>query len=229
MKKPVFGHVVPLNAETLRNRTSASKIVNEAVDVLRAGGLVIMPTETTYAIAVDATNEEAVQKVFQIKKRPTERAIPILVSDHYMIEEYAQISDLAKHLMNAFMPGPLSLVVPYKDNTGLAKSLSAKGVSFRIPGDDIARAIVADLEKPITTTSANISGSEPLYMVDQVKSTFSQSVNLIMDRGDLPPRLPSTVLDLQGAAPVIVRQGPIPEKELWKVIEEFKSKATAVA
>src|SRR3989338_1650948 len=114
MKKPSIGHVLALNAETLRNRTLASKIVNEAVDVLRAGGLVIMPTETTYAIAVDATNEEAVQKVFEVKKRPAERSLPILVYDRYMIEDFAEISPLTKHLMDEFMPGPLSLVVPQR-------------------------------------------------------------------------------------------------------------------
>ncbi|MBI5036712.1 threonylcarbamoyl-AMP synthase [Candidatus Micrarchaeota archaeon] len=225
MKKLSFGKILSLTPEIRRNRTLAAKIVDEAADVLAQGGIIIMPTETSYGISVDATNDEAVRKVFEVKQRPAERALPILVSDKYMIEEYAEISELAKHLMDAFMPGPLSLVVPMKPNCGLAKSLSAKGVSFRIPSSDVGRAIVAELDKPITTTSANISGTDPLYTIEDVKAIFRDKVNLIIDGGDLQNRPPSTVLDLQGVEPKILRHGPIVDKEIFNVIEEFKGSA----
>ncbi|MBI4360532.1 threonylcarbamoyl-AMP synthase [Candidatus Micrarchaeota archaeon] len=229
MKKRGYGKVLALTREVLRNRTMASKIVNEAADVLSEGGLVILPTETAYGIAADATNDDAVRKVFEAKQRPLERSVPIMVSDRYMIEEYAELSPLARHLMNQFMPGPLSLVVPKKEPNGLAPSLSEKGVSFRIPGNDFARAIVAELGKPVTTTSANISGEGPLYLVDQVKATFSSKVHLILDQGDLPPREPSTVLDLQGATPRVLRVGPISEEEVQRAIADFQARAVATA
>lgn len=229
MKKRGYGKVLALTPEVLRNRTTASKIVNEAADVLSEGGLVILPTETAYGIAADATNDEAVRKVFEAKQRPLERSVPIMVSDRYMIEEYADISPLARHLMNHFMPGPLSLVVPKKEQNGLAPSLSEKGVSFRIPGNDFARAIVSELGKPVTTTSANISGEGPLYAVDQVKATFLDKVHLILDQGDLPPREPSTVLDLQGELPKVLRVGPISGEEIQKAIAEFHAQAVATA
>ncbi len=229
MKRKSMGKVLALTPEVMRNRTTASKIVNEAADVLGDGGLVIMPTETAYGIAADATNDDAVKQVFAAKGRHPDKPMPILVSDRYMIEEYAELSALAHHFMDAFMPGPLSLVVPMKAEHKLAPSLSQKGIAFRIPGNDFARAIVAELGKPVTTTSANISGEEPLYVADQVKATFQGKVNLILDRGDLSPTMPSTVLDLQGDAPQILRRGPISDEQIQKAIEEFAAQAVATA
>ncbi len=228
MKKRTMAKLVLLTPEVLRNRTLASKIVNEVADVLAEGNVVILPTETAYGIAADATNEAAVKKVFEIKQRPLDRSIPIMVSDRYMIDEYAKLTDLAKHLMHDFMPGPLSLVVPMKEGSKLAPSLSGKGVAFRIPGNDFARAIVSELDKPITTTSANISGEGPLYAADEVKSRFMEKVEMILDQGTLNPVDPSTVLDLQHGEPKILRQGPVTEQEILQSIAEFKEKSVVV-
>ncbi len=226
MKKRTTAKIVALTPEILRNRTLASKVVMDASDTLSSGGLVIMPTETAYGIAADATNDDAVRRVFEAKNRPLERSLPIMVSDRYMIEEYAELSALARHLMHSFMPGPLSLVVPIKANSGLAASVSGNstGVSFRIPGNDLARAIVAELGKPLTTTSANKSGEGTLYAADEVRAAFLEKVDLILDQGNLAPVQPSTIVDLLGDTPKIIRQGPISETEVWKAVEQFKAK-----
>ncbi|MBI5226614.1 threonylcarbamoyl-AMP synthase [Candidatus Micrarchaeota archaeon] len=226
MKKNAHAKIVSLTPEVLRNRTLASKVVMDASDTLSVGGLVIMPTETAYGIAADATNDDAVRRVFEAKQRPLERSLPIMVSDRYMIEEYAELSALARHLMHSFMPGPLSLVVPLKVNSGLASSVSgsSNGISFRIPGNDFARAIVAELGKPVTTTSANISGEGTLYAADEVRAAFLEKVDLILDQGNLAPVQPSTIVDLLGDTPKIIRQGPISETEVHKAIQEFRAK-----
>ncbi len=230
MKKRTTAKVLALTPEVLRNRTIASKIVMDAADTLSEGGLVIMPTETVYSIAVDATNEDAVRRVFEAKNRPLERSMPIMVSDRYMIEEYAELSALARHLMHKFMPGPLSLIVPRKADAKLAPSISSgPGVSFRIPGNDFARAIVAELGKPVTTTSANISGEGHLHAVDEVRATFMEKVDMILDQGNLAPVQPSTIVDLTGDEPAIVRQGPVSDEEIHRAINEFKAKVVVAS
>ncbi len=230
MKKRTTAKVLALTPEVLRNRTIASKIVMDAADTLSCGGLVIMPTETVYSIAVDATNDDAVRRVFEAKQRPLERSMPIMVSDRYMIEEYAELSPLARHLMHAFMPGPLSLIVPRKTEAHLAPSISSGvGVSFRIPGNDFARAIVAELGKPVTTTSANISGEGPLHAADEIRATFMEKVDMILDQGNLAPVQPSTIVDLTGEEPKIVRQGPVSDVEIFRAIAEFKAKVVVAS
>ncbi len=231
MKKRTQAKVLALTPEVLRNRTIASKIVMDAADTLSEGGLVIMPTETAYGIAADATNDAAVRRVFEAKARPLERSLPIMVSDRYMIEEYAELAPIARHFMHKFMPGPLSLIVPRKADAKLAPSVSgsSNGVSFRIPGNDFARAIVAELGRPVTTTSANISGEGTLYASDEVRTAFMEKVELILDQGNLAPVQPSTIVDLLGDEPKIIRHGPVSDEEIQRAINEFKAKVVVAS
>ncbi|MBI2445560.1 Sua5/YciO/YrdC/YwlC family protein [Candidatus Micrarchaeota archaeon] len=133
--------------------------------------------------------------------------------------------------MHKFMPGPLSLIVPRKADAKLAPSISgsSQGVSFRIPGNDFARAIVAELGRPLTTTSANRSGEGTLYASDEVRSQFLEKVDLILDQGNLAPVQPSTIVDLMGDEPKIVREGPISRDEIQRAINEFKAKVVVAS
>ena len=182
-----------------------------AVNVLKKGRIIIYPTETSYGIGADATNPEAIRRINMIKGRK-EKFMPIIISDMKMAQKYLILNSNIKKLMKKFMPGPLTLVVKKKMKT--KKMLGG----FRIPANRFALTLVKRLGKPITATSANISGNKPIYNIAQVKKTFSNKVDLIINAGTLPKRQPSTVYDVYTKK--IIRQGKINKKDIEKIIKK---------
>lgn len=202
------------------SRDKQVSIIDTVSKVIKKGGAIVMPTETAYGLGVDTTNEKAVKRLFEIKGRPPEKGIPIIVSDLIMIKEYAEITPVAEHLANAYMPGPLTLIVDQKPNK-FPIALSPSGIAFRIPGNDFLRALISGCDNPLTATSANISGEPPLYKIDEVVKLLDGKVDIILDKGNLPPIYPSTIIDVRGT-PKLVRRGPISEQEVFAEIERFK-------
>lgn len=185
-------------------KINGSKAITEAVDVLKKGGMIIYPTETVYGIGVDATNDIAVRKVIQIKKRGKSKHMLIAFPDLRMTRKYTVLTKKAEKLAKAFMPGPISLIVETK--------VKKRKVGFRIPDNKFVLSIIRKLGKPITSTSANISGKENLYKIKDIIKTFDGKVGLIIDAGNIPKRKASTVYDvLEGK---IVREGPVSQKQI---------------
>ena len=141
-------------------------VLFEAARILAKGGIVACPTETFYALAVDAGQETALQRLLEVKGRPTDKAILVLVADQDMAAEVAEVSTpLAKNLMSRFWPGPLTLILPAK--AGLPRLLTAGTgtIGVRQPGHPLARRLCQLYGHPLTGTSANLSGREPLSKV----------------------------------------------------------------
>jgi len=171
-----------------------------AVKVLQQGGLVIYPTETCYGLGVDATNPVAVRQVFKTKKRPLNKPLSVIVSSLEMIKEYAVIPRDVEALVKEYMPGPLTLIVKNKKFPSILTSGEIK-VGFRIPDHVIALELVKQFGKPITATSANISGEPNPYTVPKLP------VDFIINYGELPEVMPSTVYDT--LIKKVIREGPI--------------------
>lgn len=191
-------------------------VINAAASVIKAGGIIIYPTETAYGIGADATNEDSIKKIFKIKGRKAERAIPIIVSDLKMAKKYATIDEKGRKLINAFMPGPLTIVVK-KKNKMLPDILSKDTVALRISGSEFARALVKKSGVPLTSTSANISGMPLIYDSNEVRKIFFDKVDLILDSGKLKRKKPSTVFDLTSNK--LLRKGPI---SLRRILSKLK-------
>lgn len=192
---------------------SATEIIAVATAVLRAGGLVLYPTETVYGVGVDATNPQAVAKLLAYKSRREGKPLSIAVADQNMAEEYAQLNDQAKLLYTQFLPGPIT-IVSFAKNTvapGVASEFNTLGV--RIPDYPLITDIVRSLGRPITATSANASGKKRPYMIADVLDRLSQHqlqlIDLIIDAGTLPPNPPSTVIDTTLSTPLTMRQGAL--------------------
>lgn len=181
------------------------KAVTKAAEVLGKGGIIIYPTETLYGIGVDATDDKAVKEVIAIKKRSKTKHMLIAFSDLKMAKKYLVITKKAELLAEAFMPGPLGLIVE-------TKSKPVRRVGFRIPDNKFVLSLIRKLGKPITSTSANISGKEDLYKIKDIIKTFNGKVGMIIDAGNLPKRKASTVFDT--ATMRVVREGPISEKQI---------------
>ncbi|MFH1056635.1 MAG: L-threonylcarbamoyladenylate synthase [Candidatus Micrarchaeota archaeon] len=196
-----------------------AKVIEQSVAVIKKGGLVIFPTETSYGIACDATNKESLKRVYQLKGRDVFRPLPIIVSDIRMAEEYGVLDDKARKLVRAFMPGPLTIVVEKKKTLPEELSPEEKGVAFRIPGKEFARLFAQEANVPLVSTSANLSGKTPIYKADELKETFDGKIDLIVDAGNLPPVRPSTIIDLRGRDPLIVREGPLSVQDIIHELE----------
>lgn len=195
--------------------------VDTGVRILREGGVISVPTDTLYGLAASALDERAVERVFRIKGRSERTPLPLLLSEPAEIEEYAvDIPELAWKLSDTFFPGPLTLVLRKGRNIPAAVSGGLDTVGMRVPDHWVPRAIVRELGTAITGTSANRTGAKGPETADDVRRQLGDDVDYVVDAGRCPGSTASTVLDLSGPSPVIVREGAVSRKEIESVCGE---------
>ncbi|MFA6049217.1 MAG: L-threonylcarbamoyladenylate synthase [Candidatus Micrarchaeia archaeon] len=202
----------------LKREGKTAKILAAA---LRRGQIAVFPTETVYGLGCDATNAAAVKKIFAAKRRPSEKALPVVVSSLSQIAKYAQITPLARSLAKKFMPGPLTLVVPMKKGVKFPAASREKTIAFRITSDALLRRACRLLGQPVVATSANISGKPPAGIFSEAQRDFSGKVPLMVDGGTLAASMPSTVLCIAFETPVILREGQIPAARVLNALKFF--------
>lgn len=189
--------------------------ISRAKEVIENGGTVIFPTETAYGIAADATNKEAVKKVYEIKQRPRSKGLTTIVNSIEQAEKYGDLSEEERKIVEEFMPGPLTLVTEKK--TDLPDNLNEKFV-FRISSSELARKLAEDT--PITATSANISGNETSYSADDISGELKEKADRIIDRGELEKSPTSTIAEVNNGELLIHREGPIKRPEIEAVLKD---------
>jgi L-threonylcarbamoyladenylate synthase len=186
--------------------------LDDALEALDAGGLVVIPTDTVYGIAA-ALIPDAIAKVFEIKGRPRDKPLPVLGASSLQLERVATLDDRARRLADDYWPGPLTLVLPrasgFEIDLGRAGDAS---VAIRVPDHALAR-LVLERSGPLAVTSANPSGEGPATTVDETRRWLGDRVGAYLDGGRCVGAEPSTVLSLTDG-PKLVRVGPIPEREL---------------
>ncbi|RLG42474.1 MAG: threonylcarbamoyl-AMP synthase [Thermoproteota archaeon] len=188
-----------------------------AVEVLERGGLVIYPTDTTYGLAADAENREAVLKVYRVKVRPRSNPLTIAVSDFEMMARYAVFDERLESFMREFLPGAVTFVLPKTER--VPDEVNPRAVGVRIPDNPIAIELVRRFGRAVTATSANISGRPPAYTPEEAMMALPDA-DLIIDAGPLPRRPASTVVDLTSGRPELVRRGPVPFEDILKKFQE---------
>jgi L-threonylcarbamoyladenylate synthase len=184
--------------------------IQEAAKWILNGGLVALPTDTLYGLAADPFSSDAVARVFAVKGRSAERALPLIAADTSQVTAHlSRLSGLAQQLVQRFWPGPLTLLVPAP--VALARDVTGGTgkVGVRVPADAVARAICAEAGRPITATSANISGEPATFDPDQVERSLGDRLDLLVDTGRTAGGAPSTIVDVTGIEPVLVRAGAI--------------------
>ncbi len=197
-------------------------LIRLAAQALNDGAITIFPTETCYGLGCDATDETAIRRIFEIKKRNRKKALPIIVSNLQIAKEYCYITGDAEKLTKKFMPGPLTLVVKAKRNLPKALTANSGKIAFRISGSKIANALAKELGKPIVATSANLEGKPEIYSGKEAIEKFAQCVDVIIDAGALPKRKPSAIYDIPGKK--ILRAGKISEKQIKKALKSASNK-----
>ena len=190
--------------------------IQQALDVLRAGGLAAFPTDTIYGVGALAFDSKAVESIYTAKDRPIEKAIPGLVGDESDLEKVGvDIPTVAHRLAARFWPGPLTILVPKKPT--LPESVSATDtVGVRIPDHEVARALLR-AAGPMAVTSANISGQASPSTAEEVFAQLNGRIQLIIDGGRTPGGVPSTLVDCTGEKINILREGPISLEDLLSV------------
>ncbi len=186
--------------------------VEKAVKFLERGQVVMCPTDTVYGLLADATNDKAVEKVFEIKKRNREKAIPIFIKDIKMAKRTAIMDKDMEEFLGEIWPGKITVALKRKKNCGLSKKLFSrkKTIGLRIPDYKLINEILNKINRPLTGTSANISGRASSTKTKEILEQFEKQEvkpDLILDAGILPESFPSTVVDFSNDKPKIVRKG----------------------
>jgi L-threonylcarbamoyladenylate synthase len=194
------------------------RLLNQAVQLLRDGGVVAFPTDTVYGVGVDPFQPQAVRKLYRIKGRPEDKPIAILVGS---IEDVARVAQTPSRtfsrLADRFWPGGLTLIVETRE---LPPEITAGGstVGVRMPDHPLTLELLRGFGGPIATTSANRSGENPATSAEDVGAQLGGRVTLIVDGGDTITKVASTVLDLSVSPPKILRHGGISEELLMECL-----------
>lgn len=196
------------------------RLLKQAVELLKDGGVVAFPTDTVYGVGVDPLQPQAVRKLYRIKGRPDNKPIAILVGSIEDVERVAQSpSKTFSRLADRFWPGGLTLILEALD---LPPEITAAGstVGVRMPNHPLTLELLREFGGPIATTSANRSGEDPAISASEVDAQLGDRVNLIVDGGDTITKVASTVLDLSASPPRILRHGGISEQMLMECLED---------
>jgi L-threonylcarbamoyladenylate synthase len=186
--------------------------LDRAVAALKRGGTLVFPTDTLYGLGCNALDSGAVGRVFDIKHRSYVKALPMLVRDLSWARELAYITPEQEKLMARFWPGKVTFILPKRPIVPNIMSGGGQTVAIRAPDHAFSQALLRHLGYPIAGTSANVSGSDPFSDARTIAEAFSRTApqpDVVLDSGTLPHSEPSTVVDLSGRVPRILRQGAV--------------------
>lgn len=192
--------------------------IAKAARILSDGGVIAFPTDTVYCLAASILHSKAVERIFQIKGRENTKALPVLVSDSIQLRQVAETNPTAELIVRHFMPGALTIILPKKPLVPGLVTGGKASVAVRIPGHTLALYLIKAVGAPLTGTSANISGKGSVSSADDVEIQIGDRIDMILDGGICPGGQESTIIDLTGKIPRIVRDGAVSRAEIEKVI-----------
>ena len=202
---------------------SIQKQVEKGISILKQGGIVAFPTDTVYGLGACADIDQAVERIYQIKERPRNMALPLLLDDISQISEVAHpVPQIAWLLARSFLPGALTLVLHKSASVPDIIAAGGETVAVRVPNHPVPRRLVEGVEAPIVGTSANLSGKPSALTADEVYSQFGDRIDLVIDGGRCPGGKESTIVDVTGETPVVLREGAISREELEQVCQGIR-------
>ena len=197
--------------------------LKEIARTIRQGGIAVFPTETVYGIGTNGLKENSVKRLYEVKQRPLNKPISLLVNGINMINEIAQeITDLEKALIKEFFPGPLTIILKKKDTVPNIVTANSNMVGVRMPSNEIALKLIEYAGVPIATPSANISGKTSGTNMEDIMKDFEEKVDYFIDDGPSKIGISSTIVQVIDGVPHILRQGKITEEQINKVKEKMK-------
>ena len=184
--------------------------IHEAVNILKKGGVIALPTETVYGLGADSRNKRAVERLYDIKERPKDKPFTLCFADRNKAQDvFAIMPPFAYRMIENFWPGPLTIV-------SYGRDLEQK-VGVRVPSNPVTETVLRELNSPLFLSSANASGAKELFSVDEIISTFGNKVDLVVDAGTSQFMKPSTVIDVTYHPFKVLREGVISLNDLMRV------------
>ncbi|MGC9517563.1 MAG: L-threonylcarbamoyladenylate synthase [Methanomicrobiales archaeon] len=194
-----------MNLIHINSKKPEENVIETVIDILREGGIIIYPTDTVYGIGANIYNENAIKKVYSIKKRDLNKPLSICVSDIDEIYKIAYTDHNSRKFINKLLPGPYTVILNKKENVPDILTAGSDKIGVRIPDSKICSLISSEF--PITTTSANLSGKKVLKSIDEILNEFGEVFDIVIDFGTIKDNKPSTVVDLTCSPPKILRRG----------------------
>jgi L-threonylcarbamoyladenylate synthase len=209
----------------LSELTYIERQTKQAIEILREGGIVAYPTDTVYGLGADPLNKRAVDKIYSAKKRPYNQPLPLLLADKSDLSKVAStLPDIVWKLAERFWPGGLTLVLKKSSWVPVHVTAGGDSIAVRVPNHAIPIALVQGLASPIIGTSANLSGRPSPVTAEEVREQLGEGVDLIINGGRCPGGIESTVLDVSGKIPTLVREGAVPKEKLERICGPLLSK-----
>jgi L-threonylcarbamoyladenylate synthase len=199
------------------------KQIELAIAILKKGGIVAFPTDTVYGLGADPLNAQAVDRIYKVKRRPHNLPLPLLLAEKSDLLKVATVvPEIAWQLAERFLPGGLTLVL--RKSPWVPSTVTAGGdtIAVRIPNHPVPIALIRGLGTPIVGTSANLSGKLSPVTTEEAREQLGDEVDLIIDGGRCPGGTESTVLDISGKVPTLIREGAIPRVEIAEICGSFK-------
>ncbi|MBZ4667001.1 MAG: threonylcarbamoyl-AMP synthase [Defluviitaleaceae bacterium] len=207
--------------KTLNSENPDEWIIKEAAQIIQSGGLVAFPTETVYGLGANALDETSVKKIFEAKGRPSDNPLIVHIASKEELPKLVEyIPKKAQILMDAFWPGPLTLIFPKSNIIPYSITAGLSTVAIRLPQNKIARALIETAGVPIAAPSANTSGKPSPTKASHVIEDLNGKIEMILDGGPVLVGLESTVVDVTGDIPVILRPGGITKEMLEEAVGE---------
>lgn len=195
-----------------------------AVNALREGQVIAYLTDTVYGLGVDARLRGAIDQIYVLKQRVTEKALPVIIASEAMLAGWVKyISPLAEKLMNEFWPGPLTLVFEATKKVPQNLIAATSTLAVRVPARALPRLLSEQLNAPIISTSANLAGRPAALTIADITEQFGETIPLILDSGAAATSLASTILDVTIDPPRLLRAGAIPQEAIIKSIGDIQT------
>ena len=197
--------------------------LKEVAEIIKNGGIVVFPTETVYGIGVNSFDKEAIKRLYEIKQRPEDKPISLLVSSVEMIEQVAKdITELEYALIKEFFPGPLTIILNKKDIVPDIVTAGGSTIGVRMPENEIALKLIEYSGVPIAAPSANISGNPSGTELNTIMNEFKENVDCYIDGGKSKIGFASTIVQVIDGVPHILREGSISKEQIEKVCKRYR-------
>ena len=193
-------------------------MLEQAAELIKQGKIVVFPTETVYGIGTNGLDEKAVARLYEVKRRPLDKPISLLVSNMEMVNKIAKdITEIEYKIMEKFFPGPLTIILKKKENVPNIVTSGQDTVGVRMPSGEIARKLIEIAGVPIAAPSANITGEPSGTNLQEIKKHFEGKADCFIDGGDSELGLASTIVQVVDGKPQILRQGTVTLEEINQI------------
>ncbi len=208
----------------IKNSENIEKVADAVAEVLQSGGVIIYPTDTIYGIGANAFNEEAIEKVMNIKNRDNKKPLSVFVKDIKSARRIACIDSKVEKMLENIWPGPITVILRKKDIVPYLLTGNRETIAVRIPQNKFILHLLEKVEFPIIATSANTSGENNLFDAEEIMKTFGNKKNqidLFVNIGNIKKTQASTIVDLTTTIPRIVRMGIVGKEEMDNFFKKF--------